>query len=162
MSSDLFFLNNFCIFAKKSNNMEEWKDIKGLESIYQISNYGRVKSLGNSKNRKEKILKLQIDKNGYLHIALHKNGKTKNYLIHRLVAQEFIPNPYNYQEVNHIDEDRKNNDALNLEWCGHQYNINYGSRNKRAIKTRKNNKYFNLVSSCCRGLLKNKRGLHVL
>ena len=134
--------------------MEEWKDIKGFEGIYQISNYGRVKSLGNSKNRKEKILKQVINNDGYLHIGLHKNGKKKDYLIHRLVAQEFLPNPYNYQEVNHIDEDRKNNYVLNLEWCSRQYNINYGSHNTRAIKTRKNKIYFNLVSSCCRGLLK--------
>ena len=94
--------------------MEEWRDIIEYEGLYQISNKGRVKSLGNNKNRKEKILSLKPI-NGYMRVFLYKNGKPKPYSVHRLVAIAFIPNPNNYPEVNHIDEDKTNNIVENLE-----------------------------------------------
>ena len=117
--------------------MEEWKDIKGYEGLYQISNYGRVKSLGNDRNRKEKILKNQSNNKKYEIINLCKNGKIKRYFIHRLVAEAFIPNPNNLPYINHKDENPSNNYVNNLEWCTIKYNNNYGTRNKRCSKKMK-------------------------
>lgn len=117
--------------------MEEiWKDIKGYEGLYQVSNLGRVKSLGNGKsnNSKVKILKPCKNKDGYFLITLSKNNKKKSYRINRLVASAFIPNPNNLTQVNHKDEDKTNNRVDNLEWCDSKYNTNYGTRNKRISK----------------------------
>ena len=109
--------------------MEIWKDILGYEGLYQVSNYGRVRSL---KYGKEKILKQQINTDGYLHIDLYKNKKRKNYNVHRLVTIAFLENPNNYPQVNHKDENKQNNHIDNLEWCDYKYNCNYGTRkNKR-------------------------------
>lgn len=109
--------------------MEEiFKDIEGYEGLYQVSNYGRVKSLHYGK---EKILRQQVNF-GYCCVYLrNQNKERKNCLVHRLVAQMFIENPNNYKEVNHIDEDKTNNHVTNLEWCTPKYNANYGTRNKR-------------------------------
>ena len=117
--------------------MEEWKDIKGYEGIYQISNKGRVKSL---KFNKENILIPAKHNRGYLFINLCKNGKVKKYLIHRLVAEAFLPNPDNLPQVNHKDENKLNNNVENLEWCSNKYNVNYGSRNEKASKNSKGKK----------------------
>lgn len=117
---------------------EIWEDIKGYEGLYQISNLGRVKSLGNNKMRKEKILKPYILKKGnYLRIGLTNNGIRKMYLVHRLVAETFIPNPNNLPQVNHKDENTSNNCVSNLEFCDNLYNSNYGTRNKRLAEKRK-------------------------
>lgn len=114
--------------------MEIWKNIKDYEGLYQISSEGRVKSLGNNKTRKEKILKNSKGSIGYLQVNLCKNGKLKRHSIHRLVAQAFIPNPDNLPEVNHINEDKTDNRVDNLEWCSRDYNINFGTRNKRVAE----------------------------
>ena len=116
---------------------EQWKDIEGYEGVYQISTNGRVKSLGRVIYRKDsnkvarftknKIRKLKTDKCGYKFINLSKNGISKNFLIHRLVASAFIPNPNKLPEVNHKDENKTNNNVSNLEWCDRQYNISYGT-----------------------------------
>ena len=128
--------------------MEEiWKDIKKYEGIYQISNLGRVKSLSRQKKHsyngvallKEKILKPQ-KANGYYFVRLCKDSISKQYLVHRLVASHFLNNPNNYNEINHIDEDKTNNNAINLEWCTHKYNINYGTGNVRRKLTELNTK----------------------
>ena len=116
---------------------EEWKDIKGYEGLYQVSNLGRVKSLGNNKSKKEKILDPKPNMYGYKEVRLSKEGKRKPYKVHRLVAIYFIPNPNNYKEVNHKDEDKTNNHVSNLEWCDRKYNINYGTRNKKASDSMK-------------------------
>ena len=117
-------------------NKEIWKDIEGFEGKYQISNMGRVKSLERIDNNnhpvKEKIMKSVKDSGGYLQVKLYKDGKYKSYLIHRLVASAFIPNPNNFFEVNHIDENKTDNRVDNLEWCDSKYNMNYGTRTKRA------------------------------
>ena len=112
--------------------MEIFKDIKGFEGLYQVSNYGRVKSLGNggSNASREKILKPQKDRYGYLRVNLCKEGKLKNHKIHRLVAQAFIPNHNNYPIINHKDENKQNNRVDNLEFCTSKYNNNYGTRNQ--------------------------------
>ena len=116
---------------------EEWKDIKGYEDLYQVSNLGRVKSLNYRKTGKEKILKNVKDKDGYFQIHLCKNGRAKHFKIHRLVAKTFIPNPDNLQQINHKDEDKQNNRIDNLEWCTQSYNHDYGTRNKRTAKKNK-------------------------
>lgn len=109
--------------------MEIYKDIQGYEELYKISNHGNVKSLISNK-----ILKLTKDKDGYLNVTLHKQGKVKTYKIHRLVTQAFIENPNNLPQVNHKDEDKTNNHVTNLEWCTNEYNSNYGTRNQRMSK----------------------------
>ena len=122
--------------------MEIWKDIKGYEGLYQISNYGRVKSLERiikCKNRsdfkiQEKLLKLGNHKRGYKTIMLHKNNFTKLFLVHRLVAEAFIPNLDKLPQVNHKDECKTNNVWTNLEWCTNEYNSYYGTRLERSGK----------------------------
>ena len=111
--------------------MEEWKDIKGYEGKYMVSNKGRVKSLNYNNTGKEGILKAHFNVHGYLFVVLYKEGKRKLPLVHRLVATAFLENPEGYTEVNHRDEDKENNKAENLEWVSHEYNINYGTRNKK-------------------------------
>ena len=120
--------------------MEEvWKNIKDYEGIYQVSNLGNVRSLDRvSKNRhhlKGKILKQHRDKDGYLKLCLFKNGVGRHFFVHRLVTIAFIPNPDNKPQVNHIDEDKDNNKANNLEWCTVLYNNNYGKRLEKAVKS---------------------------
>ncbi len=78
-----------------------------------------------------RVLKPRKNNNGYLHVSLYKNGEPKQFQIHRLVAEAFIPNPENLPEVNHRDEDKTNNSVDNLEWCTHEYNMNYGFRIKK-------------------------------
>lgn len=121
--------------------MEIWKDISGYEGLYQVSNLGRVKSLERIDNNnhpvKEKIIKPYKTIGGYMQVCLWKNGKVKHLQIHRLVAQAFIPNPYNLPECNHKDENPLNNCVENLEWCDHKYNINYGTRTEKASEKMK-------------------------
>lgn len=110
---------------------EIWKDIKGYEGLYQVSNLGRVKS----KHRgSESILKSIINSRGYMHVCLCKNSTRKWFKVHRLVALHFLDNPENKPEVNHIDEDKRNNMVSNLEWCTTNYNVNYGTRTERTSK----------------------------
>ena len=122
--------------------MEYWKDIKNYEGLYKVSNTGKIKSLkrvsthNGSYSRtilvKEKELKQSITKCGYHAVTLYKNGIRKFKTVHRLVAQEFILNPNNYKEVNHIDLNKSNNNTNNLEWCNREQNINhyYANSNK--------------------------------
>lgn len=110
--------------------MEEiWKDIKGYEGLYQISNLGRVKSFHRDS---ERILKNRNSSGGYQTLILTKNKTSKNFLVHRLVAESFIPNPESKKEVNHIDEDKTNNRVDNLEWMNHIENSMFGTRNERS------------------------------
>ena len=126
---------------------EEWRDIKGYEGLYQISNLGRVKSLARATNNQygkvDKILSTTPDTGGYLHLNLCKNGKSKPFKVHRLVALHFIDNPNNYKEVNHKDENKQNNKVDNLEWCTSKYNCNYGTRTKRQSEKIKGSKHPN-------------------
>ena len=127
-------------------DIEVWKtavyDGEVYEGLYQVSNWGRVRSLGNgnSNNSKERILKTYIERCGYLKVKFYKNGEKKDCLVHRLVAETFLENPENKPEVNHIDENKENNRVDNLEWCDSNYNNNYGSRNERITKSNTNGK----------------------
>ena len=104
---------------------EIWKDIEGFEGMYQVSNMGNVKSLNYNHTGKEKILKGRDTGIGYLQLHLCKDGKIKNYFVHQLVATAFCENQEGYTEVNHINEDKSDNRADNLEWCSRQYNVEY-------------------------------------
>jgi hypothetical protein len=119
--------------------MEEiWKDVDGYEGYYQVSSFGRVRSLDRVVNNHfygGRILCLASDSDGYKVVGLHKNG-SKTVKVHRLVAQAFIPNPQNLPEVNHKDENKKNNFYNNLEWCTTKYNLTYGHRLDCAIGER--------------------------
>ena len=106
---------------------EEWREIKGYEGLYWVSNYGRVRS-------KKKILSPNRNcRFNYLSVCLYRHYKYKRIVIHRLVAQAFIPNPNNYPQVNHKDFNRQNNNVDNLEWCTCYYNLNYGNTKQRMI-----------------------------
>lgn len=126
--------------------MEEiWKDIEGFEGIYQISNYGRLKSLSRSvkiksgfRTTKEKIIKPSIGTCGYYQYPLTNGGVRKTILIHREVAKAFVNNPNNLCEINHKDENKLNNFFGNLEWCDKKYNNTYKDRKKREIETQRN------------------------
>lgn len=117
--------------------IEIWKDIEGYEGLYQVSNFGNVKSLNYNRTGKEKILKSKKDKDGYLQFSLCKNGKVKHFKTHRLVALAFIPNLENLPQVNHKDENKENNHVDNLEWVSPKENINYGTRNKKVSEALK-------------------------
>lgn len=105
-----------------SKEIEEWRPIQGFEGLYEVSDWGRVKSL---KFGKEKMLKGGKDKDGYLLVQLCQDGKRVMKKVHRLVAEAFLPNPNNLPQVNHKDECKTNNNVLNLEFCDSKYNNNY-------------------------------------
>ena len=156
--------------------MEIWKDIKGYEGLYQVSNLGRVYGL-----TAHKLVKPHLNNKGYLKVDLYKSGKGRRFFVHRLVAETYIPNPNNYPQVNHKDESKLNNCANNLEFCDGKYNINYGTGHERTTeKVRKAvfciemNRSFNSIteaseetgiciqsiSMCCCGKYKTAGNLH--
>lgn len=162
---------------------EIWKNIKDFE-MYQVSNYGRVKSLRNNI-----ILKKNVNSsNGYEQVTLHNKGYVKTFSVHRLVAEAFLKNPQNLPQVNHRNEIKTDNKVeivngrvvyTNLEWCDAKYNANYGTKND---KFKKQTKQFTLkgelvkvwsslaeiqeklgfrksnLSSCCNGRLPHAYG----
>lgn len=120
---------------------EIWKDIEGFEGYYQVSNLGRVKRVaritvrGNGKSNNavyhipERIKEPQTQTQGYLFVALYKNGVYKEKRVNRLVAMAFIPNPENKSEVNHIDGNKNNNRVDNLEWVTDVENKRHAHKN---------------------------------
>ena len=137
--------------------MEEWKTIPDYEE-YQVSTLGRVKRLAYYKNVcgggkqycEERILKSQKRKRGYQAVMLSKNSKKKSFLVHRLVAIVFIPNPDNLPQVNHKDENTSNNCVNNLEWCNQCYNSNYGTSKYRISTKLKNGVLSKPVEQYCK------------
>ena len=121
---------------------EEWRDVVGYEGLYQVSDQGRVKSLerkvshwrGGERIQKECILKPDVSKDGYLRAGLWAGGKRKWLRIHRLVCEAFHENHDNKPQVNHINEDKTDNRACNLEWATARENSNFGTRNERLGK----------------------------
>lgn len=118
---------------------EIWKPVKGFEGLYEVSNLGRVRSLdrkvrnrGGFALKKGKILSdAAVSGHGYRKVGLWKDNMGTNALVHRLVAEAFIPNPDNLPEVNHKDENPRNNCVENLEWCDGYYNMTYGTLQQR-------------------------------
>lgn len=108
--------------------------INNYENNYLVSKCGDVYSI-----QSKKILKPYTDKDGYQIVGLFNNGKQKKCKIHRIVATAFIPNPNNYSQVNHKDENPANNFVENLEWCDCSYNINYGNRNNKVAESLRKN-----------------------
>ena len=102
---------------------EIWKDVVGYEGLYQVSNLGNVRSLNYRGHGITKNLVPKCNNAGRLWVELRKNGSGKCLLVHRLVAMAFIPNPNDYPQINHIDENPKNNRVENLEWCTALYNV---------------------------------------
>lgn len=126
--------------------MEIWETISGYEGIYEISSFGRVRSVKRTyvtnnchggrtpRTIRERILKPTDNGNGYQYVNLKYDGNRKNCYIHRLVAEAFCDNPYGYNEVNHKDFNKQNNNAENLEWCERKYNVNYSAEKMRKPK----------------------------
>jgi len=115
-----------------------WLDVVGYEGLYQVNNIGGIKRLATPQGigtghyaRLEYKIKSHKINTGYLLISLWKDNKPKQFLIHRIVANAFLPNFNNLPCINHKDENSLNNNVENLEWCTHKYNMNYGTRNKR-------------------------------
>lgn len=151
---------------------EVWKPVavKGFESKYEVSNLGRVKSIGTYNTCKRGVLVPMIDTSGYEHVMLFSNGRRKDISVHRLVALTFIPNSNRLRYVNHKDENIRNNNVSNLEWCTNSYNLAYsvGKAVEQYSKKGTLIKVFNTIadasrelkipttniSKCCKGLRK--------
>lgn len=116
--------------------MEEWKAISGYEGLYEVSNYGRVRN----QKKGGRISKQQMTEDGYMRITIYKRNTKKSYLVHRLVAQEFLDNPDGKSEVNHINAIKTDNSVSNLEWVTHKENMEHANEtglcdiNKKSVK----------------------------
>lgn len=126
--------------------MEQWKDIKDYEGLYQVSNMGRIRSLdrlvkggyGCQKLIKGKIIKPYEAPSGYYKLSLYSHRKREMVYVHKTVAENWLPNPDNLPCINHKDENKKNNSVDNLEWCSYSYNNTYNGKQKiTAEKTSK-------------------------
>jgi hypothetical protein len=168
---------------------ERWKTIEGYGERYQISNLGNIKSLNWHNDGYEKLMVPQLDRKGYLRIILCKDKKGYPNKVHRLVAKAFVSNPNNLPQVNHINENKTDNRASNLEWVNNITNCNHGTRNKRLSLSHKghynarkpcmvveDNKFFNSqadaarylkvskssISDACMGKTKTCKGKHII
>lgn len=162
--------------------MEEiFIDIPGTDGKYRVSNYGQVLSMEYGKSKKPKLLKQKtISRGRYNAVDIKINGERKTVMVHRLVGEAFIPNPNNYPQINHKDENGHNNKVENLEWCSRSYNCSYGHRTDNIKKANSRpvlqfsiegelikewssvteasmvlkGKYCSAIKDCCKGYLK--------
>lgn len=122
---------------------EIWKDIPNYQGLYQVSNYGNIRSLDRYSSDhfcKGRVLKPYGNGKGYLLVKLCKNGHIKAFQVHRIVANAFLPNRNKKLQVNHLNENKKDNEVTNLEWCTAKQNSNYGTRSKRISIANRNGK----------------------
>ena len=133
-------------------DIEIWKtavyDSEIYEGLYKVSNWGRILSLNYNHTGKPGLMNPGKDKDGYLVVCFSKNKEEKTCLVHRLIAEAFLPNPENLPQVNHKDEDKTNNfvflnedgtvnkEKSNLEWKSPKDNCNHGTRNERIAKAK--------------------------
>lgn len=130
--------------------IEIWRDIIGYEGLYQVSSWGRVRSLNYNHTGRVQVMKLKKGTHGYFEICLHKGKSKKFYRVHRLVGMAFPDmvgwiekvkgKPFAELVINHKDQNKENNHVSNLEWCDEPYNDNYGTRNERISKAMTNGK----------------------
>jgi len=132
--------NDFYLFDKpemRSYFFQEWRTIPGFEGMYEVSNFAMVRSISRTVKRGNHTMKLGLtlirtflDRRGYRYVRLCRDGASRNFSVHRLVAKAFIPNPENLPCVNHIDMNPRNNSIQNLEWCTQLYNMQEAHRIK--------------------------------
>lgn len=108
------------------------RPVKGYEGLYEVTNTGLVYGC-----KSGVFLSPKSRKDGYLEVNLWRNGVGTSHLVHKLVAEAFVPNPNYFPQINHKDENKSNNNADNLEWCTAKYNSRYGTGNKRGVKLRR-------------------------
>lgn len=155
---------------------EVWKSVKGFEGLYEVSNLGNVRN-----SNTKRILKPGKDKGGYLIVSLSKDCKGHTRKVHRLVGECFVENLNNLDCINHINEDKFDNRAENLEWCTRQYNLAYGTRTEREVakksqpvyqmlngktvrrwsstkEAQRNGYNSGCISQCCNGIRKEHMG----
>lgn len=117
---------------------EQWKQVKGFEGIYEVSNFGNVRSLHYRNWNIVKNLTPFINRDGYKRVCLCRSGKQLNMFVHRIVATAFIENPDNLPQINHLNEIKTDNRVENLAWCSAKENVNHGTRNERMSKAKLN------------------------
>lgn len=117
--------------------MPNWKPINGYEGLYEVSDEGEVMSLKYYGGSRRHLMKFTPDKDGYLQVGLYKDKKCKKRKVHRLVAEAYLPNPNNYDCINHKNENKTDNRAENIEWCSKAYNNAYGERVKTIPQKKK-------------------------
>lgn len=127
---------------------EIWKPVPGYESLYEVSNFGRVRNTHYwsshhklIERRAYRILKQETTHDGYKRVVLTKCGESRHFSVHRLVGVAFIPNPDSLPQINHIDENPANNVVDNLEWCDEKQNCNHGQHRERISFRQTNNPY---------------------
>lgn len=121
------------------SSSEEWHEVYGFDILFEVSNLGRVRTKferGKGYTSQYRIVLPRENPSGYLCFNWRRNGKQTTVYLHRLVAEHFVENIQGLGEINHKDENKKNNNASNLEWCTHRYNCNYGTRNERLASKR--------------------------
>lgn len=138
--------------------MKEWRDCKGYEGHYQVSNEGDVRTLNWMGTGKMRELKIRNSKDGYKSTTFIENGVYKTKLIHRLVAEAFIPNPDNLPCINHKNEVKWDNRPENLEWCSVGYNNSYGTRLIKVAESLRGQKR---SEEHCRHISESKKSQHL-